>query len=183
MIRDLDAIVREFEEDYETRVIILTGQGRAFSVGADFATLHKPLAIQQDERTVREQQAMTTRATRALTAWSPENAPVMKLQYCRHSGWSSPERLGRGGDLGLVGLRVNQDVKRGCRSRRRPTTPGRSRHHQQHHQALEDSAEGKRNHFCRLPLWLWAMGNAQCVKAFLPIAHRSSPIAIRGCGA
>jgi enoyl-CoA hydratase/carnithine racemase len=77
VIRDLDAIVREFEEDYETRVIILTGQGRAFSVGADFATLREPLADQPDERTVREQQSMMTRATRALTAW--ENLPQVTI--------------------------------------------------------------------------------------------------------
>ena len=35
VIRDLDAIVRELEEDYESRVLVLTGQGRSFSVGAD----------------------------------------------------------------------------------------------------------------------------------------------------
>lgn len=40
---DLEAIVRDLEEDYETCVVILTGEGRSFSVGVDFATLREPL--------------------------------------------------------------------------------------------------------------------------------------------
>jgi 3-hydroxypropionyl-coenzyme A dehydratase len=70
VVRDLDTIVRELEDDYETRVVVLTGQGRSFSVGADFASLREPLEQQADDaRTLREQQAMSARASRVLTAW------------------------------------------------------------------------------------------------------------------
>ncbi len=67
--RDLDAIVRSLEDDYDSRVVILTGVGRSFSVGADFASLRAPLERGDDLRTVRERQATTNRMARVLTAW------------------------------------------------------------------------------------------------------------------
>ena len=42
VVIDLETVVHELEDDYETRVVVLTGQGRSFSVGADFATLREP---------------------------------------------------------------------------------------------------------------------------------------------
>lgn len=78
VMRDLDAIVRELEEDYESRVVVLTGQGRSFSVGADFADLREPLAQQADAtRTLREKQAGAVRASRVLTAW--ESLPQVTI--------------------------------------------------------------------------------------------------------
>jgi enoyl-CoA hydratase/carnithine racemase len=69
--RDLDAIVRNLEDDYDSRVVILTGVGRSFSVGADFASLRAPLerGDGDDLRTLRERQATTNRMARVLTAW------------------------------------------------------------------------------------------------------------------
>jgi enoyl-CoA hydratase/carnithine racemase len=69
VVCDLDAIVRDLEDDYETRVIVLTGEGRSFSVGADFASLREPLDEDNDIRTLRAKQAMSMRASRVLTAW------------------------------------------------------------------------------------------------------------------
>jgi enoyl-CoA hydratase/carnithine racemase len=78
VVRDLDAIVRDLEDDYDTRVVILTGQGRAFSAGADFAALREPLEEDaNDVRTLREKQAMSVRAYRVLTAW--ENLPQVTI--------------------------------------------------------------------------------------------------------
>ncbi len=78
VILDLDSIVQDLETDYDTRVVILTGQGRAFSVGADYAALREPLeAPEQDTRTLREKQAMSVRASRVLTAW--ESLPQVTI--------------------------------------------------------------------------------------------------------
>lgn len=40
---DLEAIGRDLETDYDIRVVVITGEGRSFSVGADFASLREPL--------------------------------------------------------------------------------------------------------------------------------------------
>ena len=36
---DLQQVCRELQDDYETRVVILTGAGRAFSAGADLGSV------------------------------------------------------------------------------------------------------------------------------------------------
>ncbi|ETW95168.1 MAG: hypothetical protein ETSY1_31725 [Candidatus Entotheonella factor] len=67
---DLEAISRDLETDYDIRVVVMTGEGRSFSVGADFASLREPLeqGAGEDPRSVREQQLTTVQATRALNA-------------------------------------------------------------------------------------------------------------------
>lgn len=78
VVRDLDEIVRDLEDDHDTRVIVLTGQGRSFSVGADFAALREPLeAAQSPTGTLRAQQAVSRRARRVLTAW--EDLPQVTI--------------------------------------------------------------------------------------------------------
>ena len=78
VVIDLETVVHELEDDYETRVVVLTGQGRSFSVGADFATLREPLhSGENNERTLRERQALSVHARRALTAW--EDLPQVTI--------------------------------------------------------------------------------------------------------
>lgn len=50
VMRELLAITAEFERDEDTRVVILTGKGRAFSAGADTRALLGPMADREARR-------------------------------------------------------------------------------------------------------------------------------------
>ena len=64
VMREILAIVQEFQEDDDTRIIILTGQGRSFCVGADMDMLSAGTA-----REKQQQLSDTARLRSAKTGW------------------------------------------------------------------------------------------------------------------
>ena len=63
MFRELEAAWRELDDDPAVRVIVNTGNGRAFQTGVDVAQLGR------DKQALREQSRQTRDAELRLTAW------------------------------------------------------------------------------------------------------------------